>query len=329
VDAAGNVDTTPAERTWTIEDTVPPETSIDSGPQGTVASASASFTFSSNKAGSTFECSLDGSPFGGCSSPQPYSGLADGPHTFEVRAIDAAGNVDPTPASRGWTVDATAPAVQAPQQVFTAWTTLGTSAVPVDLAWSASDPQSGVTQYELQQSTNGGAYAKVTLAGPTSTSMSRSLAPGSTYRFRVRAMDAAGNWSGWSEGAEFGLGAHQESSGAISYAGTWTQEASSSSYGGATRFATTSGSRASFTFTGTSVGWVTTQGPDRGKAEVWVDGVKIKTQDLYLSSEKARKMAYVQNWAQPGTHTIEIRALGTKNASSSSARVDLDAFVFF
>lgn len=86
-------------------DTTPPETTIDSGPSGTVTSDSASFTFSASEPGSTFECSLDGTAFSPCSSPQEYSGLADGTHTFEVRATDAAGNTDPTPASRSWTVD--------------------------------------------------------------------------------------------------------------------------------------------------------------------------------------------------------------------------------
>ena len=88
-------------------DTAPPETSITSGPAegGTDSSTSASFGFSSEQ-GATFECRLEESPFTPCSSPKDYTGLADGPHAFEVRARDAAGNLDPTPARRTWVVDA-------------------------------------------------------------------------------------------------------------------------------------------------------------------------------------------------------------------------------
>jgi hypothetical protein len=92
----------------------PPNTSIASGPTGTVTSRTASFTFSSSQVSSTFECSLDGAPFAGCTSPKtvPASGLlADGSHTFKVRATDATGHADPTPATRTWTVDAAAPTV--------------------------------------------------------------------------------------------------------------------------------------------------------------------------------------------------------------------------
>ncbi|MGH2706839.1 MAG: hypothetical protein ACRDJF_00975 [Actinomycetota bacterium] len=86
-------------------DTTPPETTIDSGPLGTVSSPDAVFTFSSNESGSSFECRLDGAAFSSCASPTTYTGLADGPHTFEVAATDPAGNTDPSPAARTWTVD--------------------------------------------------------------------------------------------------------------------------------------------------------------------------------------------------------------------------------
>jgi Ca2+-binding RTX toxin-like protein len=116
-DEVGNVDATPASRTFAVEvtppppdDTTPPETTIDSGPSGTLSSSSASFTFSSDEASSTFECKLDAGTFASCTSPQAYDGLSNGSHTFEVRATDAAGNSDATPASRTWTVDTTPPA---------------------------------------------------------------------------------------------------------------------------------------------------------------------------------------------------------------------------
>ena len=106
IDSAGNVDPTPASSSWTI-DLTRPETMIDSGPSGTTSSTTASFSFSSNEANSTFQCSLDAGSYAACSSPTTYSGLANGSHTFQVRATDPAGNTDQTPAARTWTVDTT------------------------------------------------------------------------------------------------------------------------------------------------------------------------------------------------------------------------------
>jgi len=92
-------------------DTSPPHTLITSGPQGTTSAATASFRFGSSEPSSTFECRLDGAAWQSCTSPAPYAGLSNDVHTFEVRAIDPAGNTDPTPASRTWVVDSSAPAV--------------------------------------------------------------------------------------------------------------------------------------------------------------------------------------------------------------------------
>ena len=89
-------------------DTTPPETSIDSGPSGSVSEETATFSFSANEP-STFQCRLDGVDLGGCSSPVTYTGLPAGSHTFEVVAADASGNADPTPAVRNWTINAPDP----------------------------------------------------------------------------------------------------------------------------------------------------------------------------------------------------------------------------
>jgi hypothetical protein len=91
-------------------DAVPPDTSITSGPPDPSTSSSASFSFTGTDdvtptASLTYECQLDGATFAGCSSPQSYSGLSDGSHTFQVRARDAAANLDPTPAYQAWQVN--------------------------------------------------------------------------------------------------------------------------------------------------------------------------------------------------------------------------------
>src|SRR5205085_2400286 len=71
----------------------------------------ASFRFVSSEAASSFECRLDGGPWGACSSPKTYTALAAGSHTFDVRAIDAAGNADSTPDTHTWTIDTTLPPI--------------------------------------------------------------------------------------------------------------------------------------------------------------------------------------------------------------------------
>ena len=93
-DSLGNVDLTPAAYTWVV-DTTAPDTSITSYPSNPTNSASATFNFSGNDVGgsgvSKFECDLDGTGFSVCSTGKEYTGLSDGSHTFQVRAIDNVG----------------------------------------------------------------------------------------------------------------------------------------------------------------------------------------------------------------------------------------------
>jgi hypothetical protein len=175
-DAAGNTDTTPAARSFTVE-TVAPQTQIDSGPTGTVANASPAFSFSSNDEGSTFECRLDSGSWGSCTSPSGYPGLSEGAHTFEVRAVDEAGNIDPTPASRSFAIDVTAPE----SQINSGPSGFTTNASP-SFGFTSNDP---------------GAMFECRLDGSAWTSCEppRALSSlsESAHLFEVRATDALGN----------------------------------------------------------------------------------------------------------------------------------------
>ncbi len=97
----------------TFTDTGIPETQIDSGPTNgvTIANNTANFEFSSpNDPVATFECRIDSADpgdFAACPSPFTTPALADGPHVFEVRAVDANNNVDPSPSRVTFVVDTT------------------------------------------------------------------------------------------------------------------------------------------------------------------------------------------------------------------------------
>jgi hypothetical protein len=84
-------------------DTEPPETTITGAPKDKTKKKTASFQFGSSEPGSTFECKLDDGAFQSCSSPRNVK-VKKGKHSFQVRATDAAGNIDPTPATDTWKV---------------------------------------------------------------------------------------------------------------------------------------------------------------------------------------------------------------------------------
>lgn len=100
IDSTSLVEQTPVARSVTV-DTSPPDTQITSGPEdgSSMTSPSATYEFSS-EAGASFQCSTDDGPFIACTTPTTISNLAAGTHAFAVRAIDAAGNGDPTAARR-------------------------------------------------------------------------------------------------------------------------------------------------------------------------------------------------------------------------------------
>ena len=107
VDPAGNVDPQARPIDWTVDST-PPDTTL-ANPGNLVARDVALFSFTSTEAGSTFQCAFGSAAFSACTSPDAVDVPGSGAHVFRVRAIDGAGNVDPTPAIYRWTSDLTPP----------------------------------------------------------------------------------------------------------------------------------------------------------------------------------------------------------------------------
>ncbi len=190
IDTAGNIDTSPAASNWTV-DTTAPITQIDSGPSALSASGTAKFEFSGTDTGgsgvASYECRIDStepSAWASCTSPKTYTGLADGAHMFEVRAIDTAGNADSSSAASNWTVDTTAPDTQ----VDAGPSALSTSA-DAEFTFSGDDGSgSGVASYQCRRDSE---EAKDWVpCGPPQTYPA--LADGA-HKFEVRASDQAGN----------------------------------------------------------------------------------------------------------------------------------------
>ena len=175
-DPAGNTDPTPAVRTLTI-DTVPPETRLDAGAAALSNKPVQRFAFSSSESGSSFQCAVDASPMAPCSAPFDTAPLPDGAHAFAVRAVDQAGNADPTAAAQAFTIDTAAPR-----------TTIvsGPSGRTTDLRPAyrfSSDEAAATFECRLDRA----AFAP---CGSPFTARPRKRG---RHRFAVRAKDAAGN----------------------------------------------------------------------------------------------------------------------------------------
>ncbi len=157
VDTFGNTDPTPALYVWTI-DTSTPDTDIDSSPPAVTNSVDAAFAFSSPSPDTaSFECQLDGGGFAACTSPQNYLALAGGPHIFEVRAIDDAGNPDPTPASYNWMVDLGYPTVIGSEPANNGVTGRNTTRITVNFSKDVNQ----VSNTDLGSATNPANYLLV------------------------------------------------------------------------------------------------------------------------------------------------------------------------
>lgn len=282
------------------------------------------------RGGTATGCTLGAPVASGNSWIVTVSGCSAGTVSVGIKArtvVDAVSNWGPRAAVTAPTVliDRSAPTTGAPKVTLRSGLGLASTSTSTgllaQLGWSASDPGgSGITTYEIQRSRDGDAFLPLA-SGVTSPTLAVSLAPGHSYRFRVRARDRAGNVGAWVAGATVRAYLPQETSSGLSWKGTWRTGESAHYSGLADRFATAAGASVTYAFTGRAVAWVTTLAPDRGVAKVYLDGVLVKTIDCGTATAQARFVAFAKTWSASGWHTLRIVVVGT----AGRPRVDLDA----
>ncbi len=179
-----------------LTDAIPPDTQISVGPAEASYISSTSVTFGwsgsdNNITGPlTYSYRMDSSAWSSFDSAtsHTFDNLAEGSHTFSVKAKDQAGNEDSSPSTRNFTVDTTPPS---PASDFRA------SATPtgIRLEWSHS-PSSDIHSYRLYWDNKTGT---INYAAPYATiyypvnSLTTSIYSEGTYKFGLRAVDKAGN----------------------------------------------------------------------------------------------------------------------------------------
>jgi hypothetical protein len=236
-----------------------------------------------------------------------------GDSTYRVIAFDGM----PAPTD----CDTTPPTASTDGRTFVTGTSVTDGRLPLRLKWTATASGARVARFEVHQSVDGKAFTALTTA--SSGSLNPLVAPSHTYRFRGRAIDQAGNASPWSATSTITVSRVSENNARIRYSGSWATTTSPVYWGGAAKRSSSAGARATLIFTGRTIAWVSRRGPDRGKAEIYVNGTKVATVDLKASSYQGQRVVWTRSWSTTASRTVSIRVLGT----SGRPRVDLDAFV--
>jgi hypothetical protein len=196
-------------------------------------------------------------------------------------------------------------------------------AVPVLVRFTATDA-SGICATHLQRSTNGGAFAPVSLSSGTATSKPITLTPSATtHRYQASAADCVANTSAFVKGPSVRLTAFQDKNAGIAYTRAWARAAVARAYGGTVHTVGKAGAYAKFRFTGRQVAWVASRTSTRGTARVYLDGHLTAAVNLHSATAIHRRIVFAHAWKGDGVHTIKIVCVGTHGHPA----IDVDAFL--
>ena len=272
---------------------------------------------------------VTGAPAAGGAYTLTTPALTNGAHAITARGINGA-NTSAVSAPLSVTIDNVAPTVATLSASYpTVQLASGatTTTLPVRVAWTATDATSGITSYQLQRATGAaGAFANQTLATPTTTNITQQLTQGTLFRYQVRATDLAGNVAAFSAAfsrTAFGAGGRPPPTPAPGAPPRWpSPEPSVAPSATAPRPAPTPAGRSPVATSPGSAPSVPTAAMPRcaSTASWWPPSTWPPRRSRRARSSSRPALA-------AGSHTIQVRALGTHSAGSTANRVDIDGFI--
>lgn len=225
--------------------------------------------------------------------------LPVGSHQIQVRAVHVSGKPATTPRI-AVVAETTPPRFTTAPGLSLRTGTVNTSAVPVRLAWRATD-NAALRNVQLTTPT-ALTFVPATLSWPLA---ARS---GTATTWAMKANDFAGNTAPASTTATPVI--LQETSAVRS--GTWRTKTSTNYLGGKSYTSSTKGSALTWTFTGRSAAWIVSRATGSGQALVYVDGIRTATVDLYSATTRYRNAIWTKTWPTNAKHTVKIVVAGTR-----------------
>jgi len=216
------------------------------------------------------------------------------------------------------------PTASAPTTVPQPGVAVGPTILPVWIRWNAAtDPTSPVAGYQVEMSVKGGEFGATLDLPATQLATTRTVSYEVPYRFRVRAVDAAGNWSPWATGPVVLMHAVDDRNSSLVRHGSWGPLGSDGSWRRTLTSSKTYGNSVSLTFSGRAITLIAAKDPRRGSAQILIDGKVVGTVSLKAGSWHGQIVSFNYEFPTAGTHTITVRVNGT----GTYRDVLVDAFV--
>ncbi len=195
--------------------------------------------------------------------------------------------------------------------LFGVW--MGRTSVAMRVSWvPATDPSSSIAGYEVQSSHDGGAWTSTIETAGSQSNATYTLTLDGSYRFRIRARDAAGHWSPWAQTPKAAtIHAVDDRSSSVVKKGSWAKRGISTAWKATVTGGSSSSAAMSMSFTGRGVALVSPKNSRLGQAKVYIDGKYIKTISLKSSVGLSRQVVFTSYFGASGTHTITLRPTGS------------------